>query len=120
LAEAEFDEDGRLRAVNFDWLKQGNKKISTWDNTILGSIKISQCSLTAEVNSKKRAKQLRAKIEKRLGANATHQRTVAQTADEMLAKSPRQDKMRAKDEETVDDILHDPDREASSRSKELS
>jgi hypothetical protein len=109
LADAEFDEDGRLRAVNFDWLKQGNKKISTWDNTILGSIKISQSSLIAEVNSKKRAKQLRDKIEKGLGANATHQRTVAQTADEMLAKFSRQDKMRAKDEETVDDILHDPE-----------
>jgi hypothetical protein len=61
------------------------------------------------VNSKKRAKQLREKIEQRLGANATHQRTVARTADEMLAKSPRQAKMRAKDEETVDDILHDPE-----------
>jgi SEC-C motif len=109
LAEAEFDETGRLRAVNFDWLKQGNKKIPTWDNTILGSINISRGTLIAEVNSKKRAKQLRDKIEKQLGANATHQRTVARAADEMLAKSPRQDKMRAKDEQTVDDILHDPE-----------
>jgi hypothetical protein len=109
LAEAEFDEIGRLRAVNFDWLKRGNTKISTWDNTILGSINISGGTLIAEVNSKKRAKRLRDKIEKRLGANATHQRTVARTADEMLAKSPRQDKMRAKDEETVDDILHNPE-----------
>ena len=109
LAEAEFDGTGRLRAVNFDWLKKGNSKISTWDNTILGSIKISQGSLVAEVNSEKRAKRLRNEIEKRLGANATHQKTVAQTADEMLAKSPKLDKMRAKDEETGDDILRDPE-----------
>ena len=83
-------------AVDFDWLKKGNTKISSWDNTILGSIKISQSSLIAEVNSEKRAKRLRDEIEKRFGANATHQRTVAQTVDEMLAKSPRRDNARAK------------------------
>jgi hypothetical protein len=108
LAEAEFDGTGRLRAVNFDWLKKGNSKISTWDNTILGSIKLSDGSLVAEVNSETRAKRLRNEIEKRLGANATHQRTVAQTADEMLAKSPKQGRMRSKNEETVSDILRDP------------
>ncbi len=109
LAEAEFDETGKLRAVDFDWLKKGNSKMSSWDNTILGNIKISQSSLIAEVNSEKRAKRLRNEIAKRLGANATHQRTVRQTADEMLAKSPRRDRMRAKDEEIVDDILLDPE-----------
>jgi hypothetical protein len=109
LAKAEFDGTGRLRTVNFEWLKKGNSKMSSWDNTILGSIKISQGSLIAEVNSEKRAKRLRNEIAKRLGANATHERTVAQTPNEMLAKSPRQDKMRAKDEETVDDILRDPE-----------
>lgn len=108
--DAEFDERGKLRSVSFDWLKKGNSKISSWDNTILGSIKISEGSLVAEVNSEKRAKRLRDEIEKRLGANATHQRTVAQTVDEMVAKSPKRSSARAKiDEETVDDILRDPE-----------
>jgi len=110
LDDAEFDEAGRLRRIAFDWLKKGNSKISSWDHTILGSIKISEHSLVAEVNSEKRAKRLRVEIEKRLGASATHQSTVAQTVDEMLAKSPKRDRARAKiDEETVDDILRDPD-----------
>jgi SEC-C motif len=109
LAEAEFDETGRLRAVNFDWLKQGNKKIPTWDNTILGSINISRGTLIAEVNSKKRAERLRNEIAKRLGGNATHQRTVRETADELIARSPRQPRRRAKDEETADNILLDPE-----------
>jgi hypothetical protein len=110
LHDAEFDERGKLRSVSFDWLKKGNSKISSWDNTILGSIKISEGSLVAEVNSEKRAKRLRDEIEKRLGANATHQRTVAQTVDEMVAKSPKRNSARAKiDEETVDDILRDPE-----------
>ena len=110
LDEAEFYEEGRVQSVEFDWLKKGNAKISSWDNTILGSIKIAGHSLIAEVNSEKRAKRLRAEIEKRLGASATHQSTVARTVDEMLAKSPKQDRGRAKvDEEIVDDLLRDPE-----------
>ncbi len=109
LDDAEFDQAGKLRSVTFDWLKKGNSRISTWDNTILGNIKISARSLVAEVNSEKRAKRLRAEIEKRLGVSATHRSTVAQTVDEMLAKSPKRARSRAKmDEETVEELLLDP------------
>ncbi len=110
LDEAEFDRAGKLHCVEFDWLKKGNSKISSWDNTILGSIKISEHSLVAEVNSEKRAIRLRAEIEKRLGTSATHQTTVAQTVNEMLAKSPKRERNQSKvDEETVDEILRDPE-----------
>jgi hypothetical protein len=110
LENVEFDERGKLRSVSFDWLKKGNAKISSWDDTILGSIKISECSLHAEVNSEKRAKRLRNEIEKRLGASATHQRTVAQTVEEMVAKLPKRNSERTKiDEDNVDDILRDPE-----------
>jgi hypothetical protein len=37
LDEAEFDKEGKLRSVAFNWLKKGNSKISSWENTILGS-----------------------------------------------------------------------------------
>jgi hypothetical protein len=110
LDDAEFDDGGNLRAVRFDWLKKSNSKISSWDNTILGNIQIDGCSLVAEVNSENRAKRLPAEIEKRLGAGATHERTVVQTVDEMLAKAPKRGRIREKiDEETIDDILRDPE-----------
>jgi len=110
LDDAAFDGAGELQAVTFDWLKKGNSKISSWDNTILGNIKISGLSLVAEVNSENRAKRLRAEIEKRLGASVTHKDTVVQTVDEMLAKSPKRNKIREKiDEETIDNILRDPE-----------
>ena len=41
LDDAAFDGAGELQGVAFDWLKKGNSKISSWDNTILGNIKIS-------------------------------------------------------------------------------
>ncbi|MDQ1407688.1 MAG: hypothetical protein QOG55_3317 [Acidobacteriaceae bacterium] len=110
LEGVEFDDRAKLRSVSFDWLKKGNSKMPSWENTILGSIKISVGSLHAEVNSEKRAKRLRNEIEKRLRANATHLRTVAQTADEMVAKLPKRNSAREKiDEEIVDDILRDPE-----------
>src|SRR5713226_8908025 len=66
LEDAEFDEAGKLRSLEFDWLKKGNRKMSTWEKTILGSIRIKGYSLVAEVNSEKRAQRVRAEIEKRL------------------------------------------------------
>jgi hypothetical protein len=110
LEGAEYDEAGKLRSLEFDWLKKGNRKMSTWENTILGSIKISEHSLIAEVNSEKRAERIRAEIEKRLRGTATHQSTVAKTADEMLAESPQRGKNKAKiKEEAAEDILRDPE-----------
>jgi Protein of unknown function (DUF2384) len=49
LDEAEFGKDGKLHGVVLDW--GGNAKIPSWDNTILGNIKISGRTLVAEVNS---------------------------------------------------------------------
>ncbi len=110
LERVEFDGWGKLLSVSFDWLKEDNSKMPSWENTILGSIKISEDSLHAEVNSEKRAKRLRKEIEKRLGANAAHLRTVAQTAEEMVAKLPKRNSARAKiDEEIVEDIFRDPE-----------
>ncbi len=109
LEGAEFDRAGKLRAVTFDWLKKGNAKMPTWDNTILGHLKISGHCLVAEVNSEKRAMRFRAEIEKRLGACATHQITTAQTLAEMLAKSPKRKSAQAKlDDQAFEEMLLDP------------
>ncbi len=110
LDGAEFDQAGRLRSVRLDWLKKGNAKISSWDNTVLGSIRISERSLVAEVNSESRATRLRAEIEKRLGASATHQSTAAQTVEEMLAESKKREQRSSKvNKEADDDFLRDPE-----------
>lgn len=118
LDEAEFGKDGKLHSVVLDWRKKGNAKIPSWDNTILGNIKISGRTLVAEVNSENRAKRLRAEIEKRLGASATHQSTTTQTPDEMLAQTPKRINAQAKkDDEFVEHLLRDP--EARSRIQEM-
>jgi hypothetical protein len=91
LDDAEIFDGGKLRSIDFDWLREGNRKFKSWENTILGHIKISERHLVAEVNSENRAKQLRKEIEKRLGSQAVHENTLAQTLDEMRQNAPRQE-----------------------------
>ncbi|HKW61360.1 MAG TPA: SEC-C metal-binding domain-containing protein [Candidatus Acidoferrum sp.] len=105
LAQAEFDEAGKLSKVEFDWLKKGNRKMLNWENTMLGSIKISENSIVAEVNSENRARRLREEIERRLGNDAVHKGTVVKTLEE-IAKSAPSRKKTPKDEEK---LLRDPE-----------
>ena len=88
LDDAELGEDGKLRKVNIDWVKEGNRKFKTWDNTILGHIRISEGLLTAEVNSENRANRLRKEIQKRLGSTAVHENTQVQTLEQMRKNTP--------------------------------
>ena len=67
LHNAEYDDAGILSKVDFQWLKKGNQKFKSWDNTVLGKLRIEGRSLVAEANSEKRARKLRKEIEKRLG-----------------------------------------------------
>ena len=110
LDGAELDEGGRLRSVDFDWIKEGNRKFKTWDNTILGHIKLSEGHLIAEVNSENRAKRLHKEIEKRLGSGAIHQSTLAQTLEQMRNNAPAREAAKAasRDGET-DARLLDPE-----------
>jgi SEC-C motif len=48
------------------WLTPGNRIHAEWENTSLGTIKVSSKKLEAEVNSERRARRLRKEIERRL------------------------------------------------------
>lgn len=91
LTDATRDEHGNLLEVSFDWMRKGNKKHKSWDNTVLGNLKIKGNELTAEVNSEKRAKKIQTEIAKRLGKSATFMRAVQESVDakfeEMQAQS---------------------------------
>jgi len=84
LETADVDKDGVVTGFEIEWAKAGNKKFKTWDNTILGRLKISGRSLVATVNSKQRAAKIREEIERRLGILAVHQSTVAETPEDLL------------------------------------
>jgi len=85
LQEAEFDAAGQLHRIEFPWLKKGNAKNKSWDNTILGNIKIKEHQLTVEVNSDKRAQQFQ-KLIKKLLPEAHYKTSVIESPQAMLAQ----------------------------------
>ena len=87
LEDAEIGSDGALHSVEIDWVKKGNKMHKHWDNTILGHIKISDRSLTVDVNSANRAAKIAAEIEKRLGMLAVPLGTRVKTQNELLKEA---------------------------------
>ena len=86
LNGAEWESAGALQSVEIPWTVQGNRMHKSWENTILGHLKISGRSLVVEVNSVKRATRIRAEIEKRLGMFATHLNTISESTEEALKK----------------------------------
>jgi len=81
-----YDKSGNLKKVEFSWAKQGNKKHTDWDNTILGHIEIDGSSLTVEVNSEKRSNKIQSEIKKRLGKKAVLKDICAESPEERMAK----------------------------------
>jgi hypothetical protein len=108
LDDAELGDDGKLRKVDIDWIKEGNRKFKTWDNTILGHIKISEGRVIVEVNSENRAKRIRKEIEKRLGILATHESTLAQTLEQMRKNTPQDAEEAELHEAEMAAMLRDP------------
>lgn len=92
LDGAEMAPDGALLSISFDWRKKGNAMHKTWDNTILGHLKVAGRTLTAEVNSAKRARRIRKEIEQRLGILARHRGTASQTPEQLMAASKQSKK----------------------------
>ncbi|MFO7930795.1 MAG: SEC-C domain-containing protein [Desulfosalsimonas sp.] len=87
LTDAVYDDFGQLEKVSFSWLKKGNQKHLSWENTILGTIRIDGKSLTAEVNSENRAKKLGGEIKKRLKDRAIYKNTVFTSAEKMMEEA---------------------------------
>lgn len=85
--EAERDADGRLCGATVTWKKRGNDKHKSWDNTVLGRIRIDGRRMTAEVNSRERAERLREIVEKRLGAKARYRCSEIQSVERLLAEA---------------------------------
>jgi hypothetical protein len=84
LQAAEFDREGVLCSIRFDWRRKGNAMHKTWDNTILGHLNISGRKLTADVNSAMRAERIRGEIERRMGIIVVHEGTQVRTPQEIM------------------------------------
>jgi hypothetical protein len=102
LDEAELDKNGALQNVEIPWSKKGNKLHDSWENTILGHLKIDGRVLVVEVNSAQRAEKIRHEIERRLGMHATLLDAKKQTPEESVKERKRLGSTAAEKEEEED------------------
>lgn len=114
LRNARLDRQGALAAVELAWLRPGNRKLPSWNNTVLGQLRIEGTTLVAEVNSAKRAKGIRAEIERRLGSGATFEHTVVTSIEKMLEEAkrrPSRDRERERERASMEEeeILSNPE-----------
>jgi len=86
MSEADVGPDGSFQKVEMTWAKPGNRLHKAWDNTILGHIRIEPGKMVVEVNSKKRAAQIRKEILRRLGDSAVLSGEETKGVEEVLAE----------------------------------
>ena len=70
VSDVETDEGGTVTSAVVSWVKAGNRKYNGWDNTVLGTIRLEDGRLTAEVNSTRRANRLEKELKRLLGTTA--------------------------------------------------
>jgi len=83
--EDEHDASGTVTRVSLSWVKAGNAAHRSWSNTVLGSLRLADGQLVAEVNSRNRATRLQHEIDTRLGPGATLVETKTVDVAEVLA-----------------------------------
>jgi hypothetical protein len=109
LPGAEFIEDetcdasGALVAGRLNWVKTGNRKIKSWDNTILGHLRLESGRLIADVNSHRRAERLKKEVAKRLGGRATLVETAVADMAEALEAAATSEEIGRDVRRTFDD-----------------
>ncbi len=85
MPEARHDEHDQLQTVTFSWMKKGNEKHSTWDNTILGNIMIENGRIVVDVNSVKRSEEIQTEIAERLGDRAVLRDSIKKSLEQEMA-----------------------------------
>ena len=71
ISDVTHDASGAVISASLSWVKAGNRQHKDWDNTILGTLRLEQGHLVAEVNSARRAARLKREIARRLREAAT-------------------------------------------------
>jgi hypothetical protein len=99
LGDAERNETGGKEYL-VPWLVPGNRIHPEWENTSLGTIRVSSTKLEAEVNSEGRARRLRKEVERRLRDGALFLRQETTSVEALLRKQdgPEAIAARRKDE----------------------
>src|SRR3990167_1447040 len=101
LAEAIRDASGAITKVQFPWLKKGNKKHNSWENTIFGDVTLERDQLILATNSSKRSSQGKKLLTRYLGESVRLQRTLIESMVQKLNESSNIQKQLGIDDEQL-------------------
>ena len=88
LQDAKRDKSGKMKLLEFPWLKKGNKQHKSWNNTVMGHISIEKDKLVLETNSEKRTQKGKKLLTKYLGKSISFQLTLIESPKQKLQSSP--------------------------------
>ncbi len=110
----QYNKNGELTSITFDWLKKGNQHHAEWSNTVMGNICIQENKLTIDVNSEQRAEVIKRKIKRRLGKHAVFKNAVIQSSKKMMEDlaNQSQDTAPFSNEHDDDDLQNHPEVQA--------
>src|SRR5438132_310189 len=86
VARAERTSRGEIKRVAWEWKKTGNRMHKSWRNTIQGHLEIKGHKLSAEVNSARRAIELRLLIESRFGDEVRFRADRIQSLEKLIGE----------------------------------
>lgn len=107
LSDAERDKSGVIQQIKIPWLKKGNKKHKSWDNTVMGRIVIEKGSITLETNSDKRTERGKKLLNKHLSDTIHFQRTITESTEKRLQLLREEES--GSDDPTDSELLKQPE-----------
>ena len=113
LAAAERTVRGDIKRVEWTWKKAGNSVHKGWSTTILGHLEIKGRKLIAEVNSARRAVELRLLVESRLPEQARFRTDTIQSIEKLLAERLASDPAGAAAQQGTDELAEHPEIQAA-------
>ena len=106
---------GELRRAEIPWTKRGNTRQKNRKNIVLGYIRIEDQRLVCEVNSVKRARKLRALIERSLGEHAHYRATEIQSVERLLSEAQDRPRKRSETGDESAELMTKPEVQAQLR-----
>lgn len=104
---------GEINRVEWTWKKSGNERHKSWSNTILGHLEIKGRKLIAEVNSARRALELRTLIETRLAEAARFRTDTIQSLEKLLGDRPPFNPAEATAQKKAEELAEHPEIKAA-------
>ena len=83
-SQATLTDDGGIEKIEIPWTRKGFKSNPALESTVLGRIEIYGRKMKVEVNSDKRAENIKKEIEKRLGPRAKYKTMEIRSLESML------------------------------------